>query len=271
MPLRHRILREPLKMQIERRVDVDGLGRLRHRRKLLRERLADEVDEIGRLGIERARDGRERFLDRALGGIGRHETGVGHRAQHDVAALARARRRVERRQRAGRLNDAGDRGGLAEREIVDVLAEVQPRRLGDAVNRERPAIAEIDVVQIQLEHFVFGRPEVEDDRHELLEQLAAERALPRLLLDGHLFGEKEISGELLRDGAGAFQVRPVAEHVREERANHADGIDAGMRVVAPVFDREHRLHHPRGQRRERHLPALDARRNQRRQHRRVHA
>ena len=47
-----------------------------------------------------------------------------------------------------------------------------------------------------------------------------------LLLDGHLFGEEEISGELLRDRARAFQVRPVAEHVREQRANHANGIDA---------------------------------------------
>ena len=158
MPLAHRILREPLQVQIERRVDVDRLGRLRDRRKLLRERLADEVDEVRRLGIERARDGRERFLDGALGRIGRHETGVDHRSQHDVAALARARRRVERRQRARRLNDAGDRGGLAEREIVDVLAEVEARRLGDAVNRERSAIAEIDVVQIQLEHFVLASP-----------------------------------------------------------------------------------------------------------------
>ena len=70
MPLRHRILREPLQVQVERRVDVDGLGRLGHRRKLLGERLADEVDEVRRLGIERARDGRKRFFDRALGGIG---------------------------------------------------------------------------------------------------------------------------------------------------------------------------------------------------------
>ena len=57
-------------MQVERRVDVDGLCRLRHRRKLLRERLADEVDEVGRLGIERARDGGKRFFDGALSGVG---------------------------------------------------------------------------------------------------------------------------------------------------------------------------------------------------------
>ena len=69
--------------------------------KLLRERLADEVDEVRRLGIERARDGSERFLDRALSGVRRHETGGRHRSQHDVAALARARGRVERRERAG--------------------------------------------------------------------------------------------------------------------------------------------------------------------------
>jgi hypothetical protein len=38
-------------------VYVDGFGGLCDRRKLLGERVADEVDEIGRLGIERTRKG----------------------------------------------------------------------------------------------------------------------------------------------------------------------------------------------------------------------
>ena len=67
--------------------------------------------------------------------------------------------------------------------LLDVLAEEDPRRLGDAVERERAAMAEIDVVQIQLEDLVLGRLGLEDHRHELLEQLAPDRALARLLLE----------------------------------------------------------------------------------------
>ena len=123
-------------MQVERGVHVDGLGSLSDRRELLDERVADEVDEVRRLGIERPRNRGQRLLDGALGGVRRHEAGVGHCPEYDVAAITRAVWRVERRKRAWRLDDSSDRGRLAKREIVDVLAEVETRGLGDAMNRE---------------------------------------------------------------------------------------------------------------------------------------
>ena len=62
MPLRDGILGETLEMQIERRVDVHRLRGLRDCGKLLGERLADEIDEVRRLGVERAGNRREGLL-----------------------------------------------------------------------------------------------------------------------------------------------------------------------------------------------------------------
>ena len=88
---------------------------------------------------------------------------VDHRAQDDVAPFLRAFGIAERRQPRRRLNQAGDRRGLAERHVADVLAEEDARRLGDAVNLERSALAERDVVQIELEDLVLGEARFQDD------------------------------------------------------------------------------------------------------------
>ena len=223
---------------------------------MFRQRLAHEIDEVGRIGIERARHRRERLLRRAIGRLFRDKAGVGHGVQHHIAPLFHARGVVERRQGAGRLNDARNGGGFGQRDVIHVPAEVQPRSLGHTMDGERSAVAEIHIVQIQLENLILGRFHRQDDGHELFHQLPAQRALARLLFNRHLLGEKEISRELLSDGAGAFEVRPVAECVGEQRADHADGIHAWMRVVAAIFDRQHRLHHARGNRGERNLAAL---------------
>ena len=60
---------------------------------------------------------------------------------------------------------------------------------------------------------------------------------------GHFFGQEKVAGQLLRDRACAFQIRPVAEHVREERADDSNRIDAGMRVIPLIFDGEHGFDH----------------------------
>ena len=56
---------------------------------------------------------------------------------------------------------------FADGEVRDVLAEEDARRFGHAVDRERAALAEIDVVQIQLEDLVLRRAPLEHERHEL--------------------------------------------------------------------------------------------------------
>ncbi len=53
--------------------------------------------------------------------------------------------------------------------------------------------------------------------------------------------------------------RRVGRQVRDDGADHADGIDAGVAVEAPVLDRQHRLLHARRNTRERNAPPLLAR------------
>ena len=101
--------------------------------------------------------------------------------------------------------------------LVRSLREEGAGRDGHAVQRERPAVAEVDLVQIELEDLFLGGLGLEHDRHELLEQLAPDRTAPRLLFLGHLLGEEEVAGELLRDGAGAHQVGALAAQVGHER------------------------------------------------------
>ena len=44
---------------------------------------------------------------------------------------------------------------LADADVGDVLPEEEAGGLGDAVNGERAALAEVDVVEVELEDFVF--------------------------------------------------------------------------------------------------------------------
>ena len=98
-----------------------------------------------------------------------------HLLQHDVASVACALRRRERRQVVRRVDHARDRRGLGEREVADVLAEEEARALGDAVDRERPALSEVHLVQVELEDLVLRRAPLEHERHELLGELAPPR------------------------------------------------------------------------------------------------
>ena len=87
MPSPMRLLRDPLELQIERRVDVDRRVALQHAAVLVVDELADVVHEVRRLVLEGAGgdlEGLGRSLVRVLF---RHVLGVGHLGQDDVAAL----------------------------------------------------------------------------------------------------------------------------------------------------------------------------------------
>ena len=93
--------------------------------------------------------------------------------RRSFGALGIVERRVARR----RLDDAGDRRRFDQREVADVLAEEQPRRFRHAVDGERSALAERDVVQVELEDLVLRQPALERDRHQPLGELAPRRLL----------------------------------------------------------------------------------------------
>src|SRR4029078_6710314 len=91
-------------------------------------------------------------------------------------------------------------------------------RFLDAVNRERSALPERDVIEIQREDLFLPTPQLQRARHEPLGHLALER----------LFGcEKRVLDELLGEGAAAAQVFLPADDVVDGGAGNAGRIRAG--------------------------------------------
>ena len=211
---------------------------------------------MGSLGVEGPLHDAKRRADGPIGVGLRDVSGVGHGPQHEVSALGGALGVHEGGEQRRRLNDPSEQGGLADGEVRDILAEEQPGRFRDAVHRERSALSEIHVVQIQLEDLVLRRPPLEHDRHDLLAQLPQNRPPPGNLLGCDLVGQEEIPGQLLRDRAAAFEITPIAEEVGEEGAYHADEIDTPVVVEAAVLDGQHGLDDMRRQGRQGHRSPL---------------
>ena len=169
-----------------------------------------------------------------------------------------------------RLQHAGHRRGFGERDVADVLAEEEARRLGDADDGERAALSERHVVQIHLEDLVLRGARFEHERQELFERLAPDAALARALQRPALeLRQEDVAHELLRDRAGRRDAIAAAEQVVDDRAGQPDRIDARVVVVAPILDREHGLDHAGRDRRQGDGPPLfalaaDERRQQRR-------
>ena len=220
----HGVLRQPLQVQIERRVHIDRLRSCVVVRPgiLLGERLADEVDEVRRFGFERALDDDERLVRRRASATSCVDVaGVGHRLQHDVAPLLAALRVVERRQRRRRLDDAGDRRRFGERDVADVLAEEQPRRFRRrrrCANDPRwPSGMSFRYIS-RISSFDARVVMISDDPH--LEQLAPERLLARVLQRHPLeiFGRKTLRTTccviVLRAGGVGALAADVARRAR---------------------------------------------------------
>ncbi len=254
--LAQHVLGDTLQVDVERRVDVEGVRDAGQPRQLLRERLPDQVHEVGRLRLQGALHHLHGLAAHARGRRRRDEAGVGHRTQDDVPALAGPFRRVEGRPYGGRLDGPGNRGGLGERDVADVFPEEQARRFRDAVHGERATLPQVHVVQVELEDLVLRCLPFEDERHELLEQFPAPGPLSGCGLARERLGEEEIPGELLRQRAGALEVPALAAEVGDECSRHPHGIDPRVVIKSAILDGEDRLHHARRYRREWHLPPL---------------
>ncbi len=121
-----------LQLRIERREDAEpltgeGFGGI------ARGELAPhEVDEVRRVvaladgGTQRDRLGARAFL--RLGG---ERPLLVHRRQHQVTARACPLRVAEGRVRVRRADEAGEQRSVADRQVVELLAEVELRRLAD--------------------------------------------------------------------------------------------------------------------------------------------
>ena len=166
----------------------------------------------------------ERLLARLLR-IGRlHHAVGGHTVEHVVAARDRGVTIAERVQRARRLRQRREVSRFRQRQLVDRLAIVVQRRGGDAVVTQ----AEIDLVEIEFEDLVLRISRLDPEREQHFANLTLERAL---------VGQKEVLGDLLRDGRGALHAA-IALDQDHGRADDAFRIDTGVAVEILVFRRD---------------------------------
>ena len=98
---------------------------------------------------------------------------------------------VHRRVRGRRLREPGDQRALGERQLIEILLEVAPRRGRDAPR----AGAEIDVVEVDREDRVLRVRRLEPAREDRFLRLARQR----------LLGAEELLGDLLRDRRAALR------------------------------------------------------------------
>ena len=173
------------------------------------------IDDVGRM--------QPRRQNLAFG----QEAALHHIGQHLVGAGARRRQVDVRGVFRGRLEQAGEHGAFGERQILDVLAEIEIRRGRDA---ERAA-AHIGAVEIELQDFLLRQVHFQPNRQEGFLDLALDRAL---------VGQEQVLGELLRDGRTALH-HGIGLDVLGHGAEQAQEIDAEMVEEAAILGGQHRI------------------------------
>ena len=112
---------------------------------------------------------------------------------------------------------------------MHILAEVSLGGLAKAANREAAAIAQINVVGVELENLLLREPLVDFHRHQHFFRLAAPLAFR---------GEEERPRHLHVDGAGALRLLSPA-YVVERGAEHANEVQRSMLEEALVLRGQH--------------------------------
>ena len=238
-----------LGVEIERGIDAQPAG-IHLAAKLRLDDLAHVFDEILRhiLIVAARRQGQRKGLP-SLGFFRRQVAGVAHRFDYYVAASHGRRRMLARVVGLRRLRQRRQARRFRHVNTASRLAEIASRGSLDAVG----AVAEVDLVQVELEDLALGEL--------LFERLGDANLanLPRDPLDAanlpvDLLGE-EVAGELHGDGREAL-AQAVEEHDVLERAEEADPVHAVMLIEPLVLDRQEGGGHRRRHRREwQHGPA----------------
>src|SRR5215212_4847955 len=231
--VRDRVARLLLLVEVDRRVDLHPALAHRLRAVLLEQLVLDVVEEVllAAAGEVGAQVDAELRLDRLLRAFRADHLEVGHLAQHLVAALLGGARRAGRRVVRRRLRETGEEGGLLEREVLDLLREVDPGGGLDA-DRRLPADGAVrDRVEVLLEDPLL---------RVLVLQLLGQLRLADLALVGALAGDVERAHELHRDRGAALHGLARRE-VLDRRAHDALVVDALALVEALVLDRDRRV------------------------------
>ena len=159
----------------------------------------------------------------------RHIAVLDHALDDVVAARDRGLAVAEGIVIVGALGQAGEIGGLGQRQLVGRLVEIVQGGGGDAVIAE----AEIDFVEVELEDALLGIGLLDAHREQGFLDLAVE---------GALVGQQEVLRHLLGDGRGALHVLGALQQ-HHGRADHALGVDAVMGVEILVLGRDEGLFH----------------------------
>ena len=157
---------------------------------------------------------------------------VDHAVEHPVPSFSRAVGVDGRVQCGGLLNERGQQRAVGDGELFDRLVEVRLGRGGDAVG----AAAEVDDVQIGLQHLVFGPFAGHLRRDDQLLGLADHTAQP-----GPRRAHQSVLDVLLGDRRPALGV--AAEDVVLRRPGEPGEREAGVGVEVAVFGRHHRVAH----------------------------
>ena len=120
---------------------------------------------------------------------------LGHARQHIVAALEGAARMAARVVQRRAAHHAGQEGQLRRGQLGERSAEIELRGEPEAMDRARPVLAEIDLVDIGLEDLLLAVTQLQQERHECLADLAPQCALGI---------EIKVFDELLGQGAAAL-------------------------------------------------------------------
>ena len=173
-PLAHARRGDRLQDRIERGEDPQALAGERLGGIARLQLAADEVDEVRRVVPvlhRRAQHHRLGACRRGLGGVDRAP--LEHRREHDIASRARPIEVAIRRVPVGRADDAGEERHLGGREVAELFAEVELCRFRDAEDAFRAALAEVDLVQVQLQDLRLRVATLGDDGHHELDRFAA--------------------------------------------------------------------------------------------------
>ena len=123
--------------------------------------------------------------------------------------------------------DPGDHRRLRERQVLRMFAEVEPRRRLDAVR----AVAEVNLVRVQLEDLVLGEVLFDLDREQRLVDLAAPALLRR---------QEDQFGELLCQRRRALDLL-AGDEVLESGAQDRLRADPAVLVKVGVFRGDDRV------------------------------
>ena len=232
-------------------VDVEGgidpePGAIQFRPEPGLEQLPNVLDEIiAHSGKVRTRREGQRV---GLPGLGRFSGQlplIAEQVDDQVAALDGVVR-VAARVVAGRgLRNGGQHGPFGDVELAGRFAEVAGGRGFDPVG----AIAEVDLIQVQLENLVFFVVPFDLERHPGFAEFPGHSQKARPEIRGQLFGP-EIPGQL--HGDGGEPLKPPAGEQGLERTEDPEPVDPAVVVEAAVLGGQHRGDHGRGDLFQRH-------------------